>query len=223
MPYLGYWQLLGAVDVFVIYDDIQFTKNGWIQRNRFLKGDTDSLFTLPIKKDSDYLDIKDRYLAEKFEEQASKITRQLSASYKKAPNYGDVMPMIEQCLQHEDRNLFRYIHNSIRTVAEYLGIDTPIVVSSSTSYDKSLRGQEKVLNLCAVMNATSYLNPIGGVKLYDKELFASSGIDLSFLEMRKIEYPQFNKFFISALSIIDVMMFNDVKAISKMLREYDIR
>ena len=63
LPYIGYFQLIAAVDVFIVYDNIKYTKKGWINRNRILLNGKDVMFSLPLKSDSDYLNIRDRELS----------------------------------------------------------------------------------------------------------------------------------------------------------------
>ena len=94
-PYIGYFQLINSVDTFVIYDNIQFTKKGWIHRNRFLQNGKDTMFTLPIKKDSDYLDIDQRFLSENFGPECDKLLRKIEGAYKKAPYFNDVFPIVK--------------------------------------------------------------------------------------------------------------------------------
>ena len=101
-PYIGYWQLMNAVDQFVLYDNIQYTKKGWITRNRFLRDGNAIYFSLPIKKDSDYLNICDRYLTDGFEKEASKILRQIKSAYKRAPHFIDAFDLFEDCLIYKN-------------------------------------------------------------------------------------------------------------------------
>src|ERR1043166_2348402 len=220
MPYIGYWQLLATVDAFVLYDNIQYTKKGWINRNRFLQNGKDELFTIPLKKDSEYLDIVQRSLADDFKR--DKLLNQFDASYRKAPFFKSVFPIVTSIVRAEFRNLFEYIHHSIRVTADYLGIDTPMMISSPLAIDHSLRNEDKVLAICQAMRATVYTNPIGGQLLYDKSRFGGLGITLNFLKTRPIEYHQYSGAFVANLSIIDVMMFNSKDSIRSMLSEYDL-
>jgi len=220
MPYIGYWQLLAMVDTFVIYDNIQYTKKGWINRNRFLQNDKDALFTIPLKKDSDFLDVGKRFLANEFN--GSKLLNQLQGGYRKAPFFETVFALVASIIRAEQRNLFDYIHHSIRLTSAYLGIQTPLVVSSSVSIDHSLRGEDKVIALCKAMGATTYINAIGGQELYSKSSFGAAGITLGFIKTRPLTYQQFGAPFVPNLSIIDVMMFNSAESIHAMLSEYDV-
>lgn len=221
LPYVGYFQLIGAVDRFVVYDDVKYTKKGWINRNRYLLGGRDELFSLPLKKDSDSLDVRDRRLAPDFDR--SKLLHQLGAAYRKAPRFDAVFPLLERVVRRGDENLFDFIHGSIRDVCAALRIETPLVVSSTLGVDRALRGQDRVLATCARLGADRYVNAIGGLELYDRAAFAARGIELSFLKARPHPYPQLGGEFVPWLSILDVMMFNDVETIAgRMLGDFDL-
>ena len=210
-PYIGYFQLIQAVDKFIIYDNIQYTKKGWINRNRFLQNGKDVVFSIPLKKDSDFLDVKDREISADFKK--DKLLNQLREAYRRAPYFAQAFPLIEQIVQYGNMNLFSFIYNSILNVCEHLGIGTDIVVSSSVQIDHSLKNQDKVLALCEAAGATTYVNAIGGMELYSEETFKEKGIDLKFIRSKPFEYRQFGNEFVHWLSIIDVMMFNPLDAI----------
>jgi hypothetical protein len=219
-PYIGYWQLINTVDKFVIYDNIQFTKKSWIRRNRILLNGKDKLFTLTIKKDSDYLDIKDRYLSEEYVDAHKRLLNQIKMAYKKAPQFEVAFPIIEECINFNNNNLFEYIYHSIIKVIEYLNISTEIVIASSINMNHSLHNKYKVMEICNKLGGDIYINPIGGIELYDKEEFSENGIELKFLQTNKFEYNQYQSSFISNLSIIDVMMFNTKEEIRELLNKY---
>ncbi len=221
-PYIGYWQLINAVDTFVVYDNIQFSKKGWFHRNNILINSKKTLFSLPLKKDSDFLNVCERYIADDSKKQIQKILAQIKNSYKKAPYFDDVFPMIEETFLYQEKNLFDYIYNSIQKVCNYLEIDTKIVVSSTIEIDHDLKAQDKVLALSKQLNATKYINAIGGVELYDKESFQKENIELAFIQAEMLEYKQFNNPFEPYLSIIDIMMFNSLHDIKNMLDKYKL-
>lgn len=221
-PYIGYFQLLQAVDEFIVYDNIEFSKKGWVNRNRILVNGKDGYISLPLKNDSDYLDIVNRSLADVWKIERKKMSNRISESYRKAPYFKSVFPLFEQCLAFEDVNLFRFILNSLSTTKTYLQISTPLIVSSEISINHSLRSEDKVLALCKARGADTYINPIGGVGLYDKTRFKQEGITLNFLKANNIQYAQFSNDFIPFLSIIDVMMFNSVEEIRALLNQYTI-
>lgn len=220
-PYIGYFQLLAAVDLFVIYDNIKYTKKGWINRNRFLQNGRDAVFTLPLKSDSDFLDVVDRRIAESFDARA--LLAQLSQAYRKAPFFEPVYALISTVLANPERNLFEFLRQSIEEVCRHLKIDTRIVRSSEVQIAPSLKGQEKVLAICQKAGASEYINPIGGQELYSLEAFAARGVALRFLKPTAIEYFQFGQPFVPWLSIIDVMMFNSPEEIREFLeRGYEL-
>jgi hypothetical protein len=219
-PYIGYFQLINSVDEFVIYDNIEFTKKGWINRNRLLVNGVDAYISLPLKKDSDYLQVKDRFLADKWEGERKKMLNRINESYRRAPFFRETFEVLEKCIMYEDRNLYNFIFHSVQILIHYLGIDTKLTVSSSISIDHQLKGENKVIAICKEQKAEIYINPIGGVTLYDKELFRSHNLELQFQKSNTINYKQFNNEFVPWLSIIDVMMFNSKDEIISYLTSY---
>lgn len=220
MPYIGYFQLINSVDKFVIYDNIQYTKKGWINRNRILVNGKDQLVTLSIKKDSDYLNVVDRELSESWNKDKNKMLNVIKAAYSKAPYFEDSYELISQCLNNPESNLFRFIYDSIILINGYLDIKTPVIISSTINTNHTLKSQDKVLSLCKSQNADVYINSIGGVSLYDKETFKRHEIELNFIKSNPIQYKQFNNEFVPWLSIIDVLMFNSKEEIKKYLTNY---
>lgn len=216
-PYIGYFQLIQNVDEFIVYDNIQFTKKGWINRNRILVNGNESYLTLPLKKDSDYLDIKDRYITEDWTIERKKIINKIKETYIKAPFFQTVFPLIEEIFNFENKNLFQFIYNSLKQINNYLDIKTPLIVSSSIEINHSLKAEDKVIALCKARLANNYINPIGGIELYSKEIFKEEGLELQFLKTNNIIYPQFKNEFVPFLSIIDVIMFNNKEKVLEYL------
>ena len=220
-PYIGYWQLINAVDIFVVYDNIKYTKKGWINRNRFLQNGKDTLFSLAIKNDSDYKNINERFVSDAFDRK--KLLSRLRSAYAEAPYFSLVMPLIENIVYGTEQNLFEYIYNSIIDICLFLKIDTKIVISSSINIEHSLCSSEKVKAICKALGGKQYINPIGGLELYDKQDFFNDKLELKFIKSRDIFYRQFDNDFVPSLSIVDVMMFNSASQISsKLLLEYDM-
>ncbi len=139
MPYIGYFQLINSVDEFVIYDNIQYTKKGWINRNRILINGKDQLITVPLRKDSDYLDVVQRSLSDNWKRERDKISNTLQSFYKKAPNFKESYPVIRECLNIEEENLFNFIHRTIIILNDFLDIKTKIIVSSELDIDHTLK------------------------------------------------------------------------------------
>ena len=218
LPYIGYWQLINAVDKFVIYDNIQYTKKGWINRNRILNTDKEVYITIPLDKDSDYLDVDQRNISQCFDRM--KLLNQVSQYYRKAPNFKIGLSIFEEIIMNNEKNLFKFIFNSIEVVCTYLSIETPLIVSSGIDISHDLKGQDKVLTICKQLHADEYINPIGGVDLYKREVFKAENIELKFLQTQAFEYYQNRNEFIPHLSILDVIMFNSKESIGLFLKEY---
>lgn len=214
LPYIGYFQLIAAADQFVVYDNIKYTKKGWINRNRMLSNGTDVMFSLPLKNASDHLDVVARELASG----PHRWLAQLKGAYRHAPQYAETMPLLEAIAACPETNLFRFLHHALLQCCAHLAIDTPIRVSSGVAIDHGLAAQDKVLALCQALGARSYLNPIGGTELYAHAAFAARGIDLHFLRARPLAYPQSGAPFIPWLSIVDVLMFNPLETVRAWVR-----
>ena len=220
-PYVGYFQLIAAVDQFVVYDTVKYTKKGWINRNRFLRDGAPVTFTLPIEKASDALDIRERRVAASFSPDG--LLGQIAGAYRRAPSFAEAMPLVEEVLRFSAGNLFDHLHHGLVRTCRHLGIDTPIRVSSEIEGATELRRQDRVIDICARLGATTYINPIGGLALYEAAAFAQRGIALRFLRAQPFEYPQLGLPFVPWLSIIDVLMFNPRAQLGKVLREgYDL-
>jgi hypothetical protein len=216
LPYIGYFQLIAAVDLFVVYDNIKYTKKGWINRNRFLQNGKDAMFSLSLKKDSDSLDVCERELASDFDRE--RLLNQLRGAYRRAPHFEQTFPLIEQVVWYPEPNLFLFLYNGIAQVCAHLGITTKIIVSSEVDIDHQQRAQDKVLALCEALDATAYLNAIGGVELYSKKTFQEKGIELQFIKSLPFEYAQYSEPFVPWLSIIDVMMFNPLSGVQQSIK-----
>jgi WbqC-like protein family len=214
---------MNAADEFVVYDNIEFSKKGWVNRNRILVNGKDEYITIPLKKDSDYLDIIERCLAEIWLAERKKLLNRIIESYRKSPNFSSVYPIIAKCFLYESDNLFDFLINSLTSIRDYLEIQTPFVASSSIEVDHTLKSAKKVMAICKARSATAYINPIGGFELYNKSDFGAAEIELHFLETKVISYQQFKNEFVPFLSIIDVMMFNSKGDINKMLHSFNFK
>ena len=222
LPYIGYFQLIKSVDEFILYDNIQYTKKGWINRNRILVNGSDRLITLPVKKDSDYLNVVDREISDTWNTDKKSLLNLIKSSYSKAPYFRETYELLEECLAVEHTNLFEFIHQTLLKINRYVEIETPITISSSISIDHSLKSEEKVLSLCKAVGATMYINAIGGQHLYSKDRFAAHKIQLQFIKSDTIQYSQFSNNFVPWLSIVDVLMFNSKQDIIRYLNSYTL-
>ena len=221
-PYIGYFQLIGAVDTFVVHDDVQYIKGGWINRNRLLVHGEPRYFTLPVRRASSALCINQRVFASSFERDKQKVLRRIEEAYHRASYFDAVFPLLARCLACTERHVSSFTVNALQATCRYLNIDTPFLLSSQVDKRPDLRAQERVLEINEILGATHYINSIGGAGLYDRDRFTRQGLKLSFLRARPTAYRQFQGAHVSSLSIIDVMMFNSVDEITGLLREYDL-
>lgn len=215
-PYIGYFQLIAAVDLFVLYDNIKYTKKGWINRNRILQNGKDVMFSLPLKADSDALNVRDRQVSETFD--PVKLLHQLRASYHRAPFFLETMDLVRKAHACKDKNLYVFLAYALSCVCIHLGLTTEIRISSAVPIDHTLKSEEKVLAMCEAVGATTYVNAIGGVELYSRETFEQRGVALQFLRSTPFVYCQMQEAFVPWLSIIDVLMFNSIEATRDALR-----
>lgn len=217
-PYIGYWQLIHSVDKFVIYDDVNYIKHGYINRNSILSCGKAQQFTLEL------LGASSNKLINRIEigKNAVKIAKTIKLNYSKAPFLNQIYPIIEDILNNEEKNLAKFIEYSIRSICSYMGITTKIICSSSINKDNTLKAQDKVIHICTLTSTKKYINSIGGQSLYCKDDFQAAGIELKFIKPLNITYKQFNNDFVPYLSIIDILMFNDVDKVKEFLDSYEL-
>ncbi|GAB4045227.1 WbqC family protein [Spirosoma litoris] len=221
MPYIGYMQLMSAVDTFVLYDDVAFINRGWINRNRLLINGQEYLFTVPLKDASQNKRINEVHLADD-PKWRSKLLKTIEQGYRKAPYYQTVMPLTEKVINFTTDSIADLVYFSLVELNQYLGMTTRLVQSSTIYANEDMKAQARILDICRQENAQRYINPIGGTELYDKPTFDQAGIQLNFIKSNRVEYPQFKNEFVPWLSIIDVLMFNDVATVRTMLTEYEL-
>ena len=220
-PYIGYFQLIANSDVFVIYDDVNFIKKGWINRNNILVNNTPYLFSMPLQNVSQNKLINEIFISD-LDKWKRGLLKTISSSYKKAPFYKDVYPLIEKIISFDELNLALYIQNSIQNLCAYLNINTKLIMSSEIVKNNGLKGENKIIDICLQLGATQYINAIGGIELYTQENFQVKNIDLKFIKSENILYQQFKNEFKPWLSIIDVIMFNSVEDTKMLLNKFEL-
>lgn len=221
-PYLGYFQLMDAADKFFLLDDVNFIKRGWVNRNNILLDHKPYRFTLPLHSISQNKKIKDISIAID-DKWRRKFMTTLHFAYHKSPYYHSVADLIKEIIYSDESILSGFIANSLEKISIYIGTENTIITISSTANDDRLKGQDRILSICANEHAQEYINLPGGRKLYDAAEFKNNSILLSFLDPHLNEYPQQNqKIFIPGLSIIDVLMNNSKEIVKEMIHQYGI-
>jgi hypothetical protein len=217
-PYIGYFQLLNAVDKFVVFDDVNFIKKGWINRNNILVNRQKYLFTVPLKDASQNKLIKEVQIAD--DGWQEKFLKTVAQSYKKAGFFDETFALIEKIVRSGESFLAKLILQSLRLLKEALKINAGIVPSSEIYNNRELKAQDRILDICKQEKATEYVNPAGGTELYDRRFFSENGVKLFFLKTQPFSYRQFGDEFVPHLSIIDVLMFNGAAGTSELLSKY---
>jgi hypothetical protein len=220
-PYIGYFQLINAVDKFVIYDDVNFINKGWINRNKILINGKAYLFTVPLKDASQNKLIRDIEVVDDGNWR-SKFLKTIEMSYKKAPYYGYVFPIVSKIILSVSKSISELIRQSIIEINQYLNIGTIIQDSSAIYNNRHLKAEDRIINICRKEGADQYINPSGGTELYSKERFEQEGITLSFMKSENIDYRQLSDTFVPWLSIIDVLMFNSTDKAGEYLDAYEL-
>lgn len=218
LPYLGYWQLMNAVDTYVVYDDVAYIKGGWINRNNFLVQGNAKLFTFSLDGAGSYKMINEISIKDDF----VNFRKILQFNYAKAPFFKECMELAERIISYDKSNLGNFLYNSIKVIADYLDFDTEILLSSKIEKNNSLKGKDKVIHICKLFDADEYYNAIGGQELYDKKEFAENGIKLSFVKTNLKSYKQLKNDFVPGLSILDILMFNSKEQVKEMLADFEL-
>jgi hypothetical protein len=208
LPYMGYFQLMNAVDTFVYYDDVTYIKQGWINRNYILLDGKDYRFTLELKAASSYKNINEIEVGSNRE----KLYKTFVQAYSKSPYYEECDWLLYDIFHSGEKNLFNYITQVHFKIFKYLEIDTTYLnASSNIKKDCLLKGKDKVINICKILNATTYINAIAGKELYSKDEFLNNGIKLYFLCSAE-DLPK--------RSIIDVLMNYSKEEVKSMINDY---
>lgn len=222
-PYIGYFQLIAAADKFVVYDDVNFIKQGWINRNRILVNRQSFMFSVPLENQSSFRLIKDTPINRRLYPQwKTNFLKTVTEAYRKAPHFSEVFPMVENIFEESSGSIGDLCRESLETVCGYMEIRTPFVRSSIEFDNTFLSGQDRVIDICRREKAHIYINASGGVELYDQAEFVRNNVELLFIKPVGIAYKQFGENFVSHLSVIDVLMFNQKENARQILRSYEV-
>ena len=220
-PYLGYFQLIAAADIFVFYDDVDFITRGWVNRNRILINDSPSYFTVSCSNASQNTKIKDVRISNAW--RPGKMIKKIRLAYANAREFDSVFPVVKRVIEEAGQQISTVAQNSVCEVASYLDMDVDFHRSSDLPADESLGRADRLIEISKHFEANTYINMEGGKTLYDKSYFASKGIALHFLEPSLPGYDQRKaEGFEPGLSIIDVMMNLSKEETQTMLQEFQL-
>lgn len=204
-PYIGYWQLIHAVDRFVILDDVNYIMRGWVNRNRLLINGKPAYVTVPLHQASQNKKIYEIDLLSP-PKWCDKLVQMVEITYRKAPHFAEVFPVVEKLIRYKTDNLSNYLEHQLQVLSNFMSIKTEFVVTSRCYGNNDLSGQERILDICKREATTVYINLPGGQSLYDLETFHNVDVELRFIGMRSLPYKQRSAGFVPFLSIIDALM-----------------
>lgn len=217
-PYIGYFQLMYAADLFLIYDDVAYIKQGYINRNSILTPNGATRFTVPVPGAS-----SNKMISElSFSADVGKVLRTIKQSYSKAPYFDEVFSVVSQALDSEDRSIASVCKKSFEGIFSYLGVEKSFKRTSEIEYDRSASARDRLINLCHKFGASCYINTPGGRALYNKEDFSNKGLELYFVESLSVEYMQGRDGFVPNLSIIDMLMNCSPQEVVKQMERYEL-
>lgn len=220
-PYLGYFHLIEASNLFIFYDDVNYITRGWVNRNRILLNGKDFLFTIPISRTSQNKLINETTLAID-DAWRDKFNRTIMQAYRKAPYFSQVAPLITSVFSENYCSVSDLAINSIAKTYSYLGIPFNYTKSSVCSPEtKGMDKADRLIEIAKRQGYKRYVNAPGGMNLYNKEYFEANGVELSFVNSEPIQYKQYSNTFVPWLSIIDVLMFNEPIAVKRFLKLYN--
>ncbi len=223
-PYLGYFSLIKNTSFFVVFDNVQFIRHGWIDRNRILKPLDDwQYIKVPISKHNRETLIKDIKIKNDID-WVNRIISQVEHYKKKAPYYSVVVDILKQMERYKGESIVDVNINALSLVCNYLSIGFKYEISSNLKIDwsKITTPDDWALEISKYYNASEYYNPPGGKDIFDGNKYRENGVELKFLSINLVEYNQNREVFEPGLSIIDVMMFNSPEKIKEMLDNYNL-
>lgn len=224
LPYIGYWQLIHACDVFVLNDDVQYIRHAWINRNRILHPHRGWQYViLPLERYSSQAAVKEVRIHSQYDWK-DRLVRQIEHYKKSAPYFAEARTLLQDALDVAEGNHLAAVNTAIiRKMCGTLGIERKLIVQSESGFDLSniCEPDDWSLSVTHQLGGDAFINPIGGAHLHDAQKFAQYGISLSFLKSRDIRYEQ-HRPFEASLSILDVLMFNGVERTRSLLNDYEI-
>lgn len=178
-PYIGYYRLFYLSDVFVILDDVQFPRRGFVHRNKLTNYDQkEKWLTIPVNKSPMDTKIKNVTLQDNF----SSLLKDQARRFPVLFDIENHNPKLSDIIFYPEKNLVNYLEKQIRFVNNFLNIECNIIKSSNIDQNLELRGQNKIINIVKSLNGNIYINLSGGRDIYSKSLFQKNKLDIYFLK-----------------------------------------
>jgi hypothetical protein len=222
-PYIGYFNLINSATHFVFYDDVDYIKQGWINRNRILINGHPSYFSIPLSNGRSGVQIREVKVFN-LSHFYKKFKRTLEQSYGKSPFFDIGLSYVEKVLLSGEENISKLAELSISEASNMLEIEASVYRSSSDFSDsKGIGRSERLISIAQQLNCKTYVNSINASFLYDKQYFSMRGVNLSFIKPKLVGYNQLNATkFIPGLSIIDLIMNLSLDEIKSQLDSYEL-
>jgi hypothetical protein len=204
LPWLGFFDQVRRCDVFVHYDDVQFDKHGWRNRNRVKAPDGPRWLTVPVRlRGLGKPRIRDVRI-DAGAPWARKHLGTLRQLYARAPFAREYLPTLETLLTQPWERLVDLDIALIEQMCGWFGVHRPMHRASDVGVDGDRSG--RLLNLCRHFQATRYLSGDAARSYLDAALFARHGIDLEWQGFQHPVYPQLHGGFVPYLSAIDLLL-----------------
>lgn len=210
-PYIGYFQLINAVDVYVNLDHVNFMPRSYMTRNSIKSNIPISISVTNSSQNKKCIEtmviLNDSY--------RNKFFKTLNFNYSKSKNYDNIISLIEENF-YGDKSISEFNLFFIKRICEYLDINTKIIDSSTFFDDCDLKKEKNLISITKQLNSNHYVNAIGGQKLYDKNDFYNQNINLSFIKMNNLDFEN------PYTSILDLIFTYDKEYIKNELNKYEM-
>jgi WbqC-like protein family len=209
-PYLGYFDLINYSDRWIVFDEIQYIRHGWMNRNRiFHPKEGWQYIIVPLKKHGRDVLIRDVEINEETDWRG-RIIGQLQHYRRRSPYFERIIKLVDECLSVDEHFLSRMNTAILDKVCQHIGI--PFQYQYFSEMNLKLDTVEEpgdwALRISETMGAKEYVNPRGGEGIFDRAKFEKAGIKLTIRNVPPIEYECKGYEFVPGLSIIDVLMWN---------------
>ena len=245
LPYIGYFQGIYAVDKYILYPNLTFIKDGWMNRNRILvKNGPVSIISVPLVNKSSNFMINEIRI-DNTQPWSQKMLKTFFLNYKGSAYFDEFYPFLSELLNQRFDFLSELNAHLIVAIAEYIGIKTEIEYNNFEKYidlekqllmvdqgdysafqfmekTRPVKKVARVLELVKRENASDFINAIGGQSLYSKEEFSNYNVNLNFIQTAEFSYPQFKSDFNPHLSIVDVLMHNGKDNTLELIKKYSL-